>query len=72
MAPAYEQAARALEPQVRFLKVNTDAEQALAGRMGIRGIPTLAIFRGGREVARQSGAVDARSLAAWVQKSLGA
>lgn len=72
MAPAYEQAARALEPQVRFLKVNTDQEQVLAGRMGIRGIPTLAIFRGGREIARQSGAIDARALTAWVQAKLGA
>ncbi len=70
MAPAYEQAARALEPQVRFLKVNTDQEQALAGRMNIRGIPTLAIFRGGREVARQSGAMDARSLSAWVREQV--
>ncbi|HVB47674.1 MAG TPA: thioredoxin, partial [Burkholderiales bacterium] len=70
MAPAYEQAARALEPQVRFLKVNTDQEQSLAGRMNIRGIPTLAIFRGGREVARQSGAMDARSLSAWVREQV--
>jgi thioredoxin 2 len=67
MAPAYSQAARMLEPRYRFAKVNTEAEQQLAARFGIRSIPTLAIFKGGREVVRQSGAMDAASLARWIQ-----
>lgn len=70
MAPAYEHAARTLEPGARFLKVNTDEEQALAARMNIRGIPTVAVFRSGREVARQSGAMDVRTLVAWVRDAI--
>lgn len=67
MAPAYAQAATRLEPQVRLLKVDTEASQDLAARFGIRSIPTLALFQGGREVARQAGAMDAGSIVAWVQ-----
>ena len=67
MAPAYQQAAGRMEPRVRLLKVDTEAAQDLAARFGIRSIPTLALFQGGREVARQAGAMDAGSLVAWVQ-----
>jgi len=67
MAPIFERAAAAVEPRARFAKVNTDDEQALAARLGIRGIPTLAIFRGGKEVARTSGAMDLGSFMAWVK-----
>lgn len=67
MAPAFEQAARQLEPRVRLAKVNTELEQAIAARFGIQSIPTLAVFKEGREVARQSGAMDAATLVAWVQ-----
>ena len=67
MAPAYAQAAQRLEPMVRLLKVDTERSQDLAARFAIRSIPTLALFRGGREVARQSGAMDAGRLVAWVQ-----
>ena len=67
MAPAFAQAARQLEPRYRLAKVNTEEQQQLAARFGIRSIPTLAIFRGGREVARQAGAMDAASLARWIQ-----
>lgn len=67
MAPAFEQVARELEPQVRLAKLNTENEPQLAGRFGIRSIPTLAIFRGGREIARQSGAMDAASLKRWIR-----
>ncbi len=58
MAPAFEQAAAQLEPQVRLAKVNTEDEQTLAARFNIRSIPTLALFVGGREVARQAGAMS--------------
>jgi len=67
MAPAFAQAAKQLEPEFRLAKVNTEAEQQLAARFGIRSIPTLALFRNGHEVARQAGAMDAASLMRWVR-----
>ena len=70
MAPAFAQAAQQLEPSCRLAKVNTEAEQQLAARHGIRSIPTLVVFRNGREVARQSGALDAGSLMRWIRTSL--
>ncbi len=69
MAPAYAQAARQLEPEYRVAKLNTEAEQALASRFGIRSIPTLALFRDGREVARQAGAMDAAGIVRWVRQA---
>jgi len=67
MAPAFEQAAAALEPEVRVAKLNTEEEQAIAARFGIRSIPTLALFRNGREVARQAGAMSAADIVRWVR-----
>jgi thioredoxin 2 len=67
MAPHYAHAAAQLEPRVRVLKVDTEAEQGLGARHGIRSIPTLALFRGGREVARQAGAMDAAGIVQWVR-----
>jgi len=66
MAPHFERAAAELEPRVRLAKLNTEEAQAAAERYGIRSIPTLVAFRGGREVARQSGAMDTRSLVRWI------
>jgi thioredoxin 2 len=71
MAPAYQEAAHKLEPHVRLAKVDTESEPALAQRFGIRSIPTLILFSGGREVARQSGAVPAATIVAWVRSQLG-
>lgn len=71
MAPVFAQAARQLEPTVRLAKVDTEAEPGLAARFAIRSIPTLAIFRGGREVARQSGALDQASLTRWIRSQSG-
>ncbi len=68
MAPAFSQAAAQLEPHFRFTKVNTEQEQQLAAQFGIRSIPTLAIFKNGQEIARQAGAMDAGTLAQWVQQ----
>jgi thioredoxin 2 len=65
MAPAFEQAAAKLEPRVRLAKLNTEAEQMLGARYNIRSIPTLALFRGGREIARQAGAMDAGNIVRW-------
>lgn len=66
MAPAFKEAASRLEPRMRLAKLNTEEHPELAGRYGIRSIPTLVIFMGGREVARQSGALDASSLIHWL------
>ncbi len=71
MAPAYEQAAALLEPKIRVAKVNTEAAQALGARFNIRSIPTLALFVGGKEVARQAGAMTNPSqIAQWVRSHL--
>lgn len=67
MAPQFEAAAKALDPQVRLAKVDTDAEPALGSRFGIRSIPTMLLFRDGREVARQSGAMTSAQIIAWVR-----
>jgi len=66
MAPAFEQAAAQLATRVRFAKVDTDAAQQVAARFGIRSIPTLILFQGGREVRRVSGAMDLRSMTSWI------
>ena len=70
MAPAYEQAAQQLEPNVRVAKVNTDEAQGLGARYNIRSIPTLALFVGGKEVARQAGAMGAADIVRWTQGQL--
>ncbi|NAW33447.1 thioredoxin TrxC [Halomonas alimentaria] len=70
MAPIFAEAARELEPRMRFAKLDTEAEQALAGRFGIRSIPTLIVFKGGREVARQAGAMQGSQLRQWLQPHL--
>ena len=70
MAPAFASAAGDLEPAVRLAKVDTESQQQLATRFNIRSIPTLAIFKGGREIARQSGAVDGATLKRWVQANI--
>lgn len=67
MAPAFEQAAQRLEPQMRVAKLNTEEAQQLAAQFNIRSIPTLALFKGGREVARQAGAMDAGNIVLWAK-----
>lgn len=70
MAPHFEKAAAQLEPKVRLAKLNTEDEQAIAARYGIRSIPTLLMFRRGRELARQSGAMDEAALIRWVRSQV--
>ncbi len=70
MAPAFEQASAQLEPQIRLAKVNTENEQALGSQYGIRSIPTLVLFQGGQEIARQAGAMGASDIVRWVQAQL--
>jgi thioredoxin 2 len=66
MAPEFERAAGRLEPLLRLVKVNVDEEPDLANRYGIQSIPTLAVFRQGKEVARRAGAMSAADLERWV------
>ena len=70
MAPQFEQAARTLEPRMRLAKVDTEAEQMLGAQYGIRSIPTLALFKGGKEIARQAGAMGAADIVRWAQSHL--
>jgi len=68
MAPAYEQAAARLEPRVRLAKLDTEAAPEIAGRYNIRGIPTMILFKHGREAARQTGAMtEVESLVRWIE-----
>ena len=66
MAPHFDKVAHELEPKMRFAKLNTQDEPAPAGRFNIRSIPTMIVFRGGKELARQSGAMDSGRLAHWL------
>ncbi len=70
MAPQFAQAARLLEPQIRLAKVNTEAEPQLSARYGIRSIPTLILFRAGRELARQAGAMALNDIVRWTKNHL--
>ena len=70
MEPVFEQAAQQLEPNMLLAKLNTEQEQMIAARFGIRSIPTIAIFQGGRVVAQQAGAMDMRTLTNWANSQL--
>ena len=70
MAPVFEQAAAQLQPRMQLVKVNTEDEQALAMQYNIRSIPTLAIFKQGKEVNRMAGAMDLQNLLRWAQAAL--
>ncbi len=70
MAPAYEQAAAALEPQVRVAKLDTEQSPAIGTRLQIRSIPTLVLFHQGRELARQAGAMGAADIVRWTRQQL--
>jgi thioredoxin 2 len=70
MAPHFATAARELEPQVRLVKVNTEEAPNLSAQLQIRSIPTLALFRGGQEIARQPGAMSSADIVRWVRQHL--
>lgn len=70
MAPAFEESALAMPLQAQLIKVNTDEQQALGAQYGIQSIPTLIMFKNGKEVDRLSGALDARRLQNWVRQYL--
>jgi thioredoxin 2 len=69
MAPAFTVAARTLEPHMRLGKLDTEAEQAIAGRYAIRSIPTMILLRKGKEIARQSGAMPERAIVDWARRA---
>lgn len=72
MAPVFQQAAAQLEPRIRVTKLNTEEQQHLAAQYQIRSIPTLAIFKHGKELTRASGAMDMASLQQWLAPYLSA
>lgn len=72
MAPAFAEAAARLEPAMRLAKLNTEEAQALGARLGIRSIPTMILFRDGKEIARRSGAMTAGDIVRWAQSELAA
>lgn len=69
MAPAFAAAAHQLEPTMRLGKLDTEAEQAIAARYGIRSIPTMILFHHGREIARQSGAMPESAIVSWARQA---
>jgi len=69
MAPAFVQAAAQLEPHIRLAKLNTEEAQELGARHNIRSIPTLALFKGGLEVARQAGAMNTGGIVRWARSN---
>ena len=69
MTPVFAQAAQQLQPNIRVAKVNTEAEQQLAAQFQIRNIPTLAIFKNGKEIARTAGAMDLQNLINWTKQN---
>jgi thioredoxin 2 len=68
-APTFEKAAQELEPKLRFAKLNTEDQQQVAGRWQIRSIPTLILFKAGKEVTRTSGAMSLSQLKQWLVKN---
>lgn len=70
MTPWFAEAAAQLEPRVRLAKLNTEQAQGLSGQFGIRGIPCLIMFRDGKEVARQAGAMQTPDIVSWVRAQL--
>jgi thioredoxin 2 len=68
MAPEFAKAAKALSPQVRLMKLNTEDHPEISARAGIRGIPALILYRGGREIARLAGARPAADIIAFARQ----
>ena len=70
MAPAFERASAMLSPKVRLAKLNTQDHQNLGARLRIQSIPTMVLFKNGREAARVSGALPAENIVSWVRQNL--
>lgn len=70
MAPNFAAAAKTLEPDVRLLKLNSEAEPQASAELGVSGIPTLLLFRDGQAIARTSGLMSAQQIVAWTRQAL--
>ncbi|MNC98238.1 Thioredoxin-2 [compost metagenome] len=70
MGPEFEKVAHRLEPKARFLKLNSDNEQQLASSLGIRGIPTMILFKDGKPADRVSGAMQASQISTWLSERI--
>ena len=70
MAPQFAAAAKTLEPEIRLLKLNSDAEPAAAGALGVSGIPALFLIRDGRVIAHTAGAMPASQIVSWTREAL--
>jgi thioredoxin 2 len=70
MAPQFAAAAKELEPEVRLLKLNSDAEPAAASALGVSGIPALFLIRDGKVIARTAGAMPASQIVSWTRQAL--
>lgn len=70
MAPYYEATAAKLEPRLRFAKLNTQDEPGPGAQFNIRSIPTMVVFRGGKEIARKTGAMDSATMTKWLSSLL--
>lgn len=68
MGPNFQAAAAELEPACRFLKLNTEMAQDISAQFSIRSIPTMIIYKSGKEVARTSGAMDKSQIVNWVKQ----
>lgn len=68
MTPQFQEAAKLLHPRVRLAKVDTSQEVGIAGHFDIRSVPTLIIFKNGRQIASQPGAMNARDIVNWVNQ----
>ena len=69
-APTFKQVAAQIEPKARFIKIETEKEQAISAKYNIRSIPTLAIFKDGNEIDRVSGALSASDFTNWFNQYL--
>ena len=67
MAPEFAKAAGTLKGKARFAKLDTEAHPEAGARYGIRGIPLMIAFLGGREIARQTGALPEAKIVAWAR-----
>ena len=70
MAPNFAAAAKALEPDVRLLKLNSEAEPQAAAGLGISGIPALLLFMDGQAIARTAGLMSAHQIVVWTRQAL--
>ncbi|SMF33771.1 thioredoxin TrxC [Desulfovibrio gilichinskyi] len=69
MAPSFQAAAQELFPKILTVKVDTESSKAISAKFGIRSLPTMAVFKKGREVNRISGAMSTQQIVAWAKQS---